>query len=481
MFSNRPVFSCMSNSDIERVHEASFRLLKETGVRVGDPWLTNLLQEHGCTVQGERVRFNLDLVQQMLDNVKKEITLVGRSGQRVELKPGNVFSHAFGAVPTVIDPETGDRRDALLEDIGKTVHIMNQLDHLEIPGVMLYPTDVPVQINQMRMYEQLLRYSEKPISGPGLSQAHEAKYIVEMFKAYADAFKNIGSVKQVGSVVISPEDPLYYPKDIVEIMKTVISAGVPVTMLPCPIVGLTAPLTIAGILTQTNATLLAFATMAHVINPDTPVIYGPRLCMVNMKNCYTIMGLPDVALASACAVQMAGRYGFVTDVYGLSTSSCTFDNQAGYEKAINGLIPVLAGTNQVSGLGSLTSGTVASYEQLIIDNELFGAILKVARGVVFNDDTMALDVINDVVLGGGNFVQQEHTVRHLRAGEIFMSKLGFDAMWYEWEAGGKTTIRDRARDHARQVLSDGVTENIPTELAKEFDGIVSTAQKHILE
>jgi trimethylamine--corrinoid protein Co-methyltransferase len=321
----------LNGRDIEQIHNASLQVLKKLGVKIEDHEIREKLHGHGCIIEDDRVKFNLDLIEAMLSNVKSKITFTSRAGISVEAKDGVVLTHTSSELPFIIDLDTGQKRDATSKDLKDITKLMNRLKWLDMPSALVCPSDIPPQINQIKQCEVLLKYSEKPFLAPGGLSAKESEYIVELFNAVACKDASL-SMSDIGIIGISPESPLYYPQVIVDKMKIVISAGIPTDMLIGPVAGLSAPMTLSGGLVQMNASMLAFATIAYLINPDTPIIYGARLSFINMKTGNSIWGLPDVGIAGACSVQMAGHYGFLSDVYGLSTTACTFDNQAGYEK-----------------------------------------------------------------------------------------------------------------------------------------------------
>jgi trimethylamine---corrinoid protein Co-methyltransferase len=472
-------FKVLGKKEIEKIHQGSMHVLRNLGVTIDDPEMKERLHGRGCTINGSRVEFSEDLIEEMLNNVKGEIAFRDRSGSTKMAKSGKVLTHSSGGIPFMIDPETGLKRDATVHDAVNATRLMNKLDHLDMPCALVYPADVPPQISQVRQCELLLRYSEKPVTGPGVSSPGEAKYIVELFRAVSGSGVSL-SENPIGDMGISPQSPLYFPQKIVDTMKIIVSAGIPTVMLAAPIIGISAPMTIAGGLVQMNASMLAFAAMAYLINPDTPLIYGARLAFANMVTGSSIWGLPDTGMASACAVQMAGYYGFLSDVYGFSTTACTSDIQAGYEKTMNGILPLLAGANILSGFGGLSSLLVASYEQLVIDNEIASALKRIARGVTVDSDTLALDVIADVV-GGGNYLEQDHTVRHLRGGEIFVPEIGFDGLWNEWESGGQKTMRENAREYVLTMLEQDDFEPLPPRLDNEIAAIVDAAYEELVE
>jgi trimethylamine--corrinoid protein Co-methyltransferase len=456
-----------------RIHEASVSILARLGVRVDDEGLREDLQNHGCGVTKDRVTIPSGLIDRVLATVKGEVSLRSHTGRSICVRQGGVWSHSTGGIPSVIDLETGQKRSATLKDFAGAIRLMNKLD-CDMPCALLYPADVPAPISQVVQFEYLLRYSEKPVYGPGVSSPGEAKYIVELFNACAsgDGF--------LGVVGISPESPLYYPKVITDTMRIIVSAGIPTVILVAPLAGISSPMTVAGSLAQLNANMLAFVTISHIINPKTPLIYGARMNFPNMKTGQSIWGLPEVGVAGAIAVQLASSYGFLSDVYGLSCTSCTFDAQAGYEKATNCLTAMLAGANLISGLGSLASLTVASYEQLVIDDEIFSAQKRVRRGVSVNEDTLALDVIEDVIKGG-SFLEQEHTIRHLRGGEVFIPRLGFDRTWTEWDAAGQKDIREAAREFARKHLAGSDCQPIGEHLDREINRVMQAARRDLVK
>jgi trimethylamine--corrinoid protein Co-methyltransferase len=475
-----PKLQFVSIKEIERIHETSLRILRELGIQIEDPRLRNQLSDLGCAIQGERVKFPAQLVEKVIANVKKHnhLTLTSRSGRQVEITPDSVRSHTTGGIPDIIDLETGIKRRSTKTDIIATTKLMNRLDQLGTPCALLYANDVAPQINQITQTELMLRYSEKPIYGPGISSPGEAKYIVELFRSYAGSAEVLAK-NPVGIVGISPESPLKLPQVVSDTIREVVSAGVPVSILSAPLGGLSAPVTMAGGLAQTNAEILAFAAVAYAINPETPLFYGARLFFNNMKNGCTILGLPEVGVVSAVSAQIAAYYGFLPDLYGLATTSCTVDNQNGYERAVNCLLPALAGANWLSGFGALASVMVSAYEQLIIDNELFALIKKAAAGLTVDDDTLGFDVLAKVI-NGGMFLTTPHTVKHLRRGEIFIPTLGFDSVWSTWEKEGCRDIRTVARERAYDLLRQDDPAPLPAELDREVQRIMSAAAKELV-
>jgi trimethylamine--corrinoid protein Co-methyltransferase len=128
-----------------------------------------------------------------------------------------------------------------------------------------------------------------------------------------------------------------------------------------------------------------------------------------------------MGLMSAGLVQLARRYRVCSDVYGLGTRSRLLDEQAAFEKALNGLLVGLAGANLVAAAGLLDDALVSSPEQLVIDDELLGMIFRAGRGIHVDAETLALEAIQRVG-SGGNFLTDEHTRQFLRQ-ELYLPEL----------------------------------------------------------
>ena len=188
--------------------------------------------------------------------------------------------------------------------------------------------------------------------------------------------------------------------------------------------------------------------------------------------------MPEVGLIGACSVQLARHYGFPSDVYGYSSTSCAHDPQLGAEAATNGLLPLLAGANVISGFGSFGSGYLSSFEDLIIDNEIFGMHLRVAQGLAVDADHLAVDVIADAI-NGQDYYLQPHTHKHLRSGELFQPKVGFYGSAKDWEEKGAKEMAQRAREEAREILAHHEDAPLPAEVEREFERIIESAKREL--
>ncbi len=467
-----------SEGDLAGIDAASRRVLAEIGVRLEDEDLTSRLLDKGCTNKDGRIQFPARVIDQALAGLKKEIVFQGRDGRRLHIGDGNVATHTGGSIPYVYDLEDGKKRDAGLADLEDMLRLMNRLDNLSMCGAVVMPQESPPAISEIIQMATVFRLGLKPASGTAVSSSAQARYIVEMYKALSGAVEDLEEYPLL-NVGISPESPLYFPQGITDIMKALVGAGIPTLALVAPIVGFTAPMTLAGGLTQMNACILAYTAISREIRAETPVIYGARLAVANMRTAHSVWGVPEVGILGACSVQLARYYGFPSDVYGYSSTSCAHDPQLGAETAVNGLLPLLAGADILSGFGSFGSGYMSSFEDLVIDNEIFAMHLRADRGVAVDEEHLAFQVIADA-MNGKDYFLQKHTLDHLRSGELYQPKIGLYGLVKQWEDEGSRDMTELAREEARCLIAEHEDQPLPEEVEAELARIIKAAKKELL-
>jgi len=238
-------------------------------------------------------------------------------------------------------------------------------------------------------------------------------------------------------------------------------------------------MSLAGSLAQQNAEVLASVVLAQLVRPGLPIIYCGRLAMMEPRTGISVWGGVELGLASTGTVQISHRYGLPVNVYGLSTNSHVLDLQNGYERALNAIIPALAGADELSGIGEMEAGVMGSYAQMVCDNEIALSIGRVRRGFVADEEALAVEVIATVMNGPRNFLGQRHTVRYLRAGEILHTHLSERRTWEEWDRTGRDNIAERAQAEAERLLAEHQVPPLTEEQERELEKIMQEAAKEL--
>ena len=478
MSNTAPYLKLLTDQQTADLHAYSVKILKTYGMRVEDPEVRRMLAENGCVEKDGRVLFCDELIERMLQAQQQHVTLTSPvTGIRKEMAIGRCLSHSTGGAPWIADMKTGKRSNATQEDLIATIRIMNQLDNLDIPCALVYPSDVPSPITQLQQTVTMFEYSHKPIYGPGLSLAENAKYVAELFKIYSGD-SNLQE-NPIGMVGISPEAPLFLPKHITDTTRYIAEAGIPISILSAPMGGLTGPLSVAGTVAQCHAEILAYACVAFLFNPACVLIRGSRTFFANMKNTQSILGLPETGISSAISAQLGNYCGMMSDVYGISCTSCAMDEQAGYEKMMGGLLPALAGASLITGFGSTASVMCASLSQLVLDDEIVGMIKKSLRPHQIDEEELGFEAIGCVVNDHETFMEQEHTIEHLY-NEIFTPSIGFDSVWAEWISTGEVPLTERAQERAVELLAKDEVIPVRPEIRTEVDRLMESARRELL-
>jgi trimethylamine--corrinoid protein Co-methyltransferase len=236
----------------------------------------------------------------------------------------------------------------------------------------------------------------------------------------------------------------------------------------------------AGALAQQNAEVLASVVLAQLIQPGLPIVYCGRLAMMEPRTAISVWGGVELGLVSAATVQIGHHYGLPVNVYGLSTNAHILELQNGYERALNAIVPALAGADELSGIGEMEAGVMGSYAQIVCDDEIAASVARLRRGFVVDEDALAVDVIARVMDGapqgrGGNFLAEAHTVRYLRAGEVLLTHLAERRDWGAWQQSGREGMAERAQAKAERLLAEHEVPPLAENQERELDEIMRQA------
>ncbi len=464
--------SLFDEDQLKAIHEATLRVLNETGVILTHPEGRRLLQAAGAVLQQGRVLLPPGLIEQSISQAPRTVTIRGRGGISRTLGDGELHWHNLGGARDVYDAGSGKKRQAVLQDVRDSTRLLDALENESTVTPFFTPTDAPHALMSLAMYRHSLPYTTKPLQGPGVQNAAEVRCVVSMAEV-------IGPPTEVLSLSVSPVSPLFFPDDTAAAIIEIARLGIPFAPLPCPTAGTTAPFSIAGALTQQNAEVLAALVLAQVVRPGLPVIYCGRLAMMEPRTGISVWGGVELGLASAGTVQIGHYYHLPVNVYGFSTNSHVLDVQNGFERALNAAIPALAGADELSGIGEMEAGVMGSYAQMVVDNEIAASVARLRRSFSTEPDALAIDIIAAVMNGTHNFMGQKHTVRYLRGGEVLLTELAERRPWEVWEREGNEGMSERAQAKAEHLLATHEVPPLSLEQEGELDIILEAAKKEL--
>jgi len=464
----------LSDEDIKAMHEATLHVMSEVGIIWTHKPSLEILTDAGCTVKANRVYYPPDLVMDSISKANKRPCIRGRNGQVNTLGDGNVYFHNLGGARDVFDAKTGTRRIATEQDVVDATRLLDALENCHTVTPFFTPRDVPGELMSLFMYRHCLPHTTKPLQGPGIQFAEEVKYAVEMAQV-------VGTPANELTLSLSPVSPLTIHEPAAAAIVEMAKAGVICANLPAPTGGATSPMTITGSLVQQSAETLALLVLAQIVNPGCGVVYCGRLGMLEPRT-GLIWGGVELGLSSAGTVQLGHYYGFSVNVYGFSTNAHTLDAQNAFERGLNATIPALAGADELSGIGEMEAGVMGSYAQMVLDNELAGSVMRLRRGLSADAEHIAVEIIGNVMNGTRNFLGQKHTMKHLRAGELALTKLAERNSWDTWEEKfERKQMADRAVDEAERILREHIVPPLEPQQEKELDRIMAAAEQDMVK
>jgi len=469
-----PSLKFLSDEDLGAMHEATLQVMHEVGVIWTHKPSLNVLTDAGCTVRENRVYFPPDLVTDSIARANKRPVIRGRNGQVNEIGGGNLYFHNLGGARDVFDAKTGTRRIATDQDVVDATRLLDALPNAHTITPFFTPQDVPGELMSLYMFRHCVPHTTKPVQGPGIQFAEEVKYAVEMAQV-------VGIPAHELTLSLSPVSPLTVHDHAAAAMLEMAKAGVIASNLPCPIGGATSPMTITGSIVQQSAETLSLLVLGQLVHPGTGAIYCGRLAMLEPRT-GLLWGGVELGLSSAGTVQLGHYYGFAVNVYGFSTNAHTLDAQSAFERGLNAAIPALAGADELSGIGEMEAGVLGSFAQMVLDNELVGSVMRLRKGMSADAEHLAVDIIRDAMNGTRNFLGQKHTMKHLRGGELSLTKIAERNSWDTWDQKlERKQMADYATEEAERILKEHTVPPLDPRQEKELDRIMAAAEAEMVK
>jgi trimethylamine--corrinoid protein Co-methyltransferase len=465
-------FEVLSQEEVERIHDASMEVLSTVGIKVEWKPARDRFRQAGADVddKGACVRIPEKLVRWAANQAPEQFGLYGAmpedggTGLCLDIGGDQVCFAGLGTPTHIIDMDTGERRPCTMDDVIRHIQLINGCQHIHNSQMDVWPNDIPMTTIHTEAIWAWVHHSRKPF-GMGCYGYLPTLDMMRMM-AIASGGKEEMRRRPTFFAICSVGSPLEMLQMQLEGLFICADYGQPLAMSPEAIAGATAPVTLAGLLVQQNANIMAHVTLAQIYRPGTPVLYGTVSTIANMRLGTVALGSVETGLISAGAAQMARYYGLPCRSVGAATESKLEDLQAGLERTATLLPAVLAGVDFITCGGTLDSTMLESDALLMLDDELCGAALRLARGVDVNDDTLALDLIQQIGFSG-NYLAEGHTARHFRQ-EHFIPNLLPREPYDAWEKAGARSALDHAKERVREVLSKHRPRELDPALEQEL-------------
>ena len=465
----------LTQEQVEQIHAASLEILEEVGLKVRYEPAREVFAKHGCSVDGERVKFPREVVEKYRKMAPPKFTFHARDPKFDKTIPDDspVIVTASSA-PDIIDPVTGKERRAESGDIARIAHLINELPAYDMFSISTLAEDAPKdQFTISRLYPAL-KYCVKPIRTTTTDHKDtlavmEMAYIVaggkEAYKEHPFLTHHYcPTVSPLSMDNLSTENVMYFAGE-----------GLPVYPTIVPNAGLTAPMSMAGTLVQGNAEYLATVTLMQMVKEGTPTIYATLATVADMRSGAYTSGAIECGMMHMAFAQIARFYNVPCGGYIGLTNAKVNDAQSGYETGMSGTAGILSGMDMFNIGGLIDALKTFDFAKAVIDDEIAQMLKRVKRGISFSDDDLAVNLIKEIG-PGGSYIKPKHTSARMKT-EIVMTKIADRDARSIWEKKGSPDAQTHAMNKVKEIMARNpvplISAEIDAQLRAAFPGLVA--------
>jgi trimethylamine--corrinoid protein Co-methyltransferase len=466
----KPKFSMLDRQGCLRLHQASLTILHKTGIQVFQSEAAQLLQQAGAQAAEERIKIPPSLVEWALAAVPESFKLYQRGSKQVALTLDGEHVYFGPGSDTLhyLDPRGDTRREFILSDIADCARVCDALPEISFVMSMGVPRDVPPEIYYRYQFATLIRSTTKPIVAV-CNDINDMRVITAMAAAAAGGEKLLEE-RPYFLIYSEPSTPLQHSLEATDKLLFCAQNSIPITHSPAPMMGGTAPVTLAGAVALGNAELLSSLVIHQLKNPGAPFLYGHGVHNLDMKTMISVYGSPEYQLARVMAAEMGRFYHLPVWGYAAHSDSKILDGQAAADAQMQVLVALLAKTNLNHDVGYLEAGLTHSPEFMVLANEIIAQSRAFVNGVSLDDESLALAVI-DQVGPGGEFMSHDHTLDHWQ--ELYTPKLYDRQRLDRWKKGGAKDINARIREHTLAIMDEHQVEPLSASVDQEITALLS--------
>jgi trimethylamine--corrinoid protein Co-methyltransferase len=470
----RPRLQILDDDLIVRILTEAKRILAEVGMEVRGAEMRQRLLEAGLPATADgRVLFPPDVVDRAIATTPKSFTLFDRDGNpHAELGGDNVHFVPASSGLKVLDHRTGETRLADTADFVEYVRLADGLPHIAyLATAFSTNADIEAGVSDAWRLYLCLTQSRKPVVSGAFTE-HGVGRMAEMMQLFRRDRADL-IARPLSIFTITATGMFRYSEDSCQNLLDCVQWGIPVEIVPVTLMGLIAPVSVVGATVFHVADVLAGLTMAQVVRPGAPVLFGGAPAEFHMRAATSpMLGIQALRLDMAY-VAVAKALGLPTQAYMALSDGKTLDAQAGAETFGSALLAALAGVNSVSGPGMLDFVLTFSLPKLMLDDELCGQALHFVRDVAPVDDLPTLDLVREV-MAEQHLITAAHTMAHWPS-ELYLPAPVIDRDNREnWQRAGGKDLTQRATEEVERRLAAYEPLQTDPQLVAEMERLITS-------
>jgi len=444
----------LSSAEIEQIYATALKILAELGIGESPDALTQQALSKGASLSDTgRLCFPKAMVENIIAGACKEFVLQGREAKHdIEIGGKRVYYGTGGAAVQTLDLDTHSYRPSTLEDLYDFTRLADTLNNVSWFTRCCIATDVTdiTELDINTAYA-LIKGTTKPV-GTSFTIASSVDPIIDMYDLVlggAGKFADKPFCKAHISPVISP---LRYGEDAFDVALACINRGVPLNNIIAAQSGATSPATLAGMLACTLAETLAALVMVNVFAPGYPMIFSNWPFVIDLRTGSFCGSGGEITLLNAASAQISNWLGLPSGAAACMSDAKAVDAQMGLEKAMSSLGVGLAGCNMVYESSGMTASLLgASFEAMVIDDEMLSQTYRTLRGIEVNEETLGFEAIKEAIYGEGHFLGSQHTMNSMQRDYFWPSSLTDRQQPTAWQEQGATDMWQRANTKVREI------------------------------
>ncbi len=469
-------YNPLTDAEVLRIHHTALDALEQIGLADAPESGVAYLTGAGAILGDDgRIRFPRALVEDVIARTNRSVTLMGRDPRHdLQLSGSRVHYGTAGAAVNMIDVDGRNYRECTVQDLHDAARIADVLDNIHFLQRPMVCRDIPDNLEMdLNTIYACCAGTTKHV-GVSFTERDYARKGIELLHLIAGgeaAWRERPFVSNSNCFVVPP---MKFATEACEVMEECIKGGMPVLLLSAGMAGATAPSTIAGAIVQATAECLAGLVYVDAVKPGHPAIFGTWPFGLDLRTGAMTGGSGEQALLTAGCAQMHRFY----DVPGGAAAGITDaklpDMQAGWEQMCSNVMAGLSGLNMVYEAAGMHASLLGfCLESLILGNDLIGHAQRCVRGIEVDDETLGLEQIRSVCIGGpGHYLGTPQTLARMES-DYQYPQTGNRMSPKQWVEEDKPDLNTDATTRKEAILA----ERSAARFAPDVDAAIRTAYK----
>jgi trimethylamine--corrinoid protein Co-methyltransferase len=450
----RPTLNVLGTEQIDRILAEARRIMAETGMEIRGPEMKQRLLDHGLKTDasGKRILFPPDVVDKAIADAPSSFTLFDRDGKPYTEIGGNNVHYVPGSSGLkILDHRSGETRLANSTDFIEYARLCDGLEHIAYLATAFSTNkDIESQVSDAWRLYMTLTTSKKPVVTGAFSE-HGVPRMTDMLEMFREDRKDL-IARPMSIFTITATGNFRYGEDSCQNLLDCVEAGIPIEIVPVTLMGLIAPVTLVGALVFHCVDVLTGITMAQIVRPGAPVLFGGAPATFHMKAASSPMAAIEAQHLNVAYVAVAKSLNLPTQAYMALSDGKFLDAQAGGETFSSALLAAIAGVNSVSGPGMLDFVLTFSLPKLVFDNEVCGQSLHFVREIEVLDDLPTDKLVADL-MSEDHLITSPHTLEQW-PNQLYLTDPVIDRENREtWQKAGARDLNQRANDEVERRLA----------------------------